>query len=72
MMMLASTGYEGTGNIATTPLFADADYHLVAGASPCMDTGNPGTAYNETCLPPALGKPRSDMGAYGGPGACGW
>jgi len=65
-------GYTGTGNIAANPLFADADYRLVADASPCIDAGNPDSAYNETCLPPGLGAPRNDMGAYGGPGACGW
>jgi hypothetical protein len=51
-----------TGTINADPLFIDsaADYHLQP-ASPCKNTGDP------AILNP--GGARSDMGAYGGPGA---
>jgi hypothetical protein len=54
----------GTGSISADPLFVDPpdDYHLDIG-SPCIDTGNPATEYND---PDGT---RNDMGAYGGPGA---
>ena len=47
----------------TDPLFVDpsnGDYSLQAG-SPCIDTGNPSSEYNDT------DGSRNDMGAYGGP-----
>ncbi|MFH1742834.1 MAG: right-handed parallel beta-helix repeat-containing protein, partial [bacterium] len=67
-------GYEGIGNIDMNPLFVDPandDFHLQEG-SPCIDAGNPDPSYNDACLPPGLGTERCDMGAYGGPGNCGW
>lgn len=64
--------YPGTGNTAVNPLFADETYHLLDGASPCIDTGDPSSTVNDVCLPPSLGTPRNDMGAYGGPSACHW
>jgi len=54
----------GTGEISQNPLFADSDYRLAEG-SPCIDTGHPGTQYND---PDGT---RNDMGAYGGPEAAG-
>ncbi|MFH1741649.1 MAG: right-handed parallel beta-helix repeat-containing protein, partial [bacterium] len=70
-------GWEGEGNISAYPLFVrpwdgeSADLHLMPG-SPCIDAGNPDPSYNDGCLPPGLGTERCDMGAYGGPGNCGW
>ncbi len=65
-------GFAGTGNFDFDPNFQSAtDLHLAPG-SPCIDTGNPDPAFNDTCFPPSQGGLRNDMGAYGGPGACGW
>ena len=67
-----STLIWGLGNIDADPLFeGGVDYHLVEG-SPCVDAGTPDPAYGEVCFPPSLGTENNDMGAYGGPGACGW
>ena len=65
-------GYSGTDNIAANPLFADPEFHLVPGASPCIDKGNPDPMRNDACQPPGLGEARNDMGAFGGPIACEW
>lgn len=65
-------GYAGIENIAFNPMFvspATGDFSLLQG-SPCIDRGNPSSSYNDTCLPPAGGGERNDIGAYGGPGAC--
>ena len=60
------------GNIDSEPIFVGGgDYHLTAG-SPCVDAGTPDTIYNDKCFPPSMGTRVNDMGAYGGPGACGW
>ena len=58
------TPLPGTGEIHQDPVFEDSDYHLAEG-SPCIDTGAPGSKYND---PDGT---RNDMGAYGGPGAAG-
>ncbi len=71
----------GTGNIDANPLFADStngDYHL-QDTSPCKDTGNQASQYNDpedpnppsgrALDPPSKGTVRNDMGAYGGPDA---
>ena len=53
----------GNSNIDADPLFnnvSSGDYSLQAG-SPCIDTGNPSSEYNDT------DGSRNDMGAYGGP-----
>jgi hypothetical protein len=65
-------GYAGTGNIAANPIFADTSFHLLDGASPAVDAGDPVASTNDLCLPPSLGTSRNDMGCYGGPWACGW
>ena len=65
------TVYWEEGNIDLDPLFDDSLYHLSIN-SPCIDAGNPSTEYNDACLPPGLGDVRNDMGAFGGPGNCGW
>ncbi|MFH1742993.1 MAG: right-handed parallel beta-helix repeat-containing protein, partial [bacterium] len=70
-------GWPGEGNIDSDPHFVQpwdgksADLHLSPG-SPCIDAGNPDPSHNDRCLPPGLGTQRCDMGAYGGPGNCGW
>ncbi len=63
-------GYEGEGNIQLHPIY-DEEYQIVSG-SPCIDAGNPLPSYNDLCRPPSLGSLSNDMGAYGGPDACGW
>lgn len=64
-------GFSGTGNTSGNPIFSDTDYHLLDGASACIDAGDPDASRNDVCLPPSLGSARNDMGAWGGPGACG-
>ena len=64
-------GWGGTGNIAQEPQWLGAAY-LLNPASPCIDAGNPAVGYNDLCFPPSQGEARNDMGAYGGPAACGW
>ena len=60
------------GNIDDDPLFiGGGDYHLGSG-SPCIDAGDPTPPYSDACFPPSLGAERNDMGAFGGPRACGW
>jgi hypothetical protein len=70
-------GYDGEGNIDADPMFITFkayDYLLESG-SPCIDTGDPsiedGFDHWSTSMPYESG-PRSDMGAYGGPGNVGW
>ncbi len=66
--------YEGTGNINNHPAFlgTTCDDLIIIAGSPCIDAGDPSTQYNDACLPPSLGTTRNDMGAHGGPSACGW
>lgn len=40
--------------------------------SPCVDAGDPALPHTDCGLYPAQGGARNDMGAHGGPGACGW
>jgi hypothetical protein len=57
--------YPDGGDISEDPQFEDepiGDYRLAAG-SPCIDAGNPDSAYDD---PDGT---RNDMGAYGGPDA---
>ena len=66
----------GTSNISFDPGLDAVTLSPLAG-SPCIDTGNPDPAYNDSCDPPSFGPPRgytwrNDMGAFGGPGACAW
>lgn len=79
---IQDTLWPGEGNIKGNPLFVVgplSDYHL-SPDSPCIDTGNPDSQYNDPedpmhpgyALWPALGTIRNDMGAYGGGGAGGW
>ena len=69
-------GWTGTGNIDEHPLFdmSSEFYHLISN-SPCVDSGNPGSQYNDVEDPNNLGNPlypahgtlRNDMGHVGGP-----
>ncbi len=67
-------GYSGTGNMDQPPSFAAPNF-LLSDASPCVDAGNPETAYNDPedlgnpgfAKAPAKGAVRNDMGCYGGP-----
>ncbi len=64
----------GVGIIDTSSFFiniAELNFQLQAN-SPCIDTGDPDPANNDVCFPPSLGGIRNDIGAYGGPNACGW
>jgi hypothetical protein len=65
-------GNAGQGNTDLNPLFANQTDLTLAPNSPCIDAGNPDPTNNDTCFPPSQGGVRNDMGAYGGPGACGW
>jgi len=64
-------GYSGEGNITSNPLFADEVFHLLDGVSPAIDAGSPDPAHDDACFPPSLGEARNDIGAFGGPEACG-
>lgn len=81
-----SGGMEGTSNIDADPLFVNPtneEGYLVTSNpygwsllndSPCIDSGNPDSQYNDNenpsnpgyALLPSLGTLRNDMGAYGG------
>jgi hypothetical protein len=69
-------GWNGTENIDADPIIDSVTYMLFIENSPCIDTGDPDTDYNDpedTATPglagyPSLGTVRNDMGAYGGPG----
>jgi len=80
-------GWPGTGNINLNPELMDTVltsgdtlFAILSINSPCIDTGNPGTFYNDFQDPsnpgyalfPSRGTIRNDMGAYGGPRARGW
>ena len=66
-------GYAGEGNIDEDPLFENVfTYQLRCDYSPCVDAGNAYPWYNDACFPPSCGTARNDIGAYGGPEACGW
>ena len=66
---IADSRFSGqNGNISSDPLFMNleaGDYRLNPG-SPCIDTGNPSSKYNDP------DGSRNDMGAFGGPGAAAW
>lgn len=59
-------------NIFQDPLFADLNTLTLGIGSPCIDAGDPAGQYLDGCFPPSLGTTVNDIGAYGGPFACGW
>jgi len=67
-----NTIYTGEGNINDDPLFTDRVSYALTETSPCIDRGNPDTAFNDKFFPPSFGESRNDMGAYGGPDAGNW
>jgi len=64
--------YPGTGNINQSPEFFDSNSYTLTDQSPCVDAGNPISVYSDIFFPPSLKSSRTDMGAYGGPGAGNW
>ena len=64
-------GFAGEGNIDADPLFLGEDDYRLGEGSPGIDAGHPGVEFEDLCSPPSLGLARNDMGAFGGPGACG-
>jgi hypothetical protein len=63
----------GAGNMDADPKFACLYELRISPDSPCVDAGDDSDQqnYNDVCFPPSLGTARNDMGAHGGPGACG-
>ncbi|MEO6304069.1 MAG: T9SS type A sorting domain-containing protein [Bacteroidia bacterium] len=67
-------GYAGTGNINQNPMFGTNNYYLASG-SPCIDSGDPASIYDDiedqanlgNALFPSLALLHNDLGAYGGP-----
>lgn len=57
-------------NILLNPQFTSSPNLLVAANSPCIDAGDPGVV--DSCFELSMGTSISDIGAYGGPDACGW
>ena len=60
--------------INADPQFVDPINHvlLLKDDSPCVDAGDPSSAYQDYSRPPAKGTERDDMGAYGGPNNFFW
>ena len=63
-------GFAGIGNIDLNPAFDDS-FKILPGSS-LIDRGNPEEQYNDECLTVSSGSARADLGAHGGPQACGW
>jgi len=69
-------GFIGEHNLDSDPLFSDLENFYLGKGSPCIDSGNPDSLFNDYedpnnngfALWPALGNIRNDMGAYGGHG----
>jgi hypothetical protein len=59
-------------NIYADPLFTDWANFFLRTNSPCVNASASGHAYQNVCLPPSIGTSYGDIGAYGGPDACGW
>lgn len=85
---IVQNGFAGSGNLDVNPGFVSdlcpddpasavddeqlaADLRLVPGTG-SVDAGSPEASDNDLCFPPSLGASRNDIGAFGGPGACGW
>jgi hypothetical protein len=59
-------------NIFQNPLFAETVHYTLSSNSPCVDAGNPASAYANMCFPPSIGTTHDDIGVNGGPYACNW
>jgi len=63
----------GTGTISTNPAFRDTATFILEAGSPAIDGGHPDAADNDLitntnkAIFPSRGRPRNDLGAYGGP-----
>jgi len=77
---IGAIGTRGGGTYTTDhvinkdPLFVDPanGLFLLEEGSPCIDSGDPNTVFNDGQRPPAKGTERNDMGAYGGPQNYDW
>src|SRR6185503_6342119 len=56
-------------DIGVNPSAGSLDATLSPG-SPCIDAGQTGVPFRDTCFPPSQGGVRNDMGFTGGPQAC--
>lgn len=56
----------------TPPASPNAAALRIVPFSPCIDAGDPSSAFDDCGLNPTHGTPRNDMGAHGGPMACEW
>lgn len=59
-------------NIFMDPSFADSTGLNLTALSPCIDAGDPNPSFSDICFPPSQRTTTNDIGALGGPGACGW
>lgn len=57
-------------NIFLDPRFLNTNRFPLSNSSPCIDAGDPAIA--DVCFQFSRGSAISDIGAYGGPDACGW
>src|ERR1051325_5448678 len=57
-------------NLFLDPQVIDPNRFFVSNQSPCIDAGDP--AISDECFAFSMGTAFSDIGAYGGPSACGW
>jgi hypothetical protein len=57
-------------NILLNPQFSSATDFRLSASSPCIDAGDPAIA--DLCFDISKGTNISDIGAFGGPDACGW
>jgi serine protease len=68
---LVEGGVGGDGNLDRSPGFADTVSYYLGSQSPGIDAGDPAApgdpARSGSATAPSKGKPRADVGAYGGP-----
>jgi hypothetical protein len=57
-------------NVFLDPQVIDPSRFFVSDRSPCIDAGDP--AISDECFTFSMRTSASDIGAYGGPSACGW
>ncbi len=70
---LVQGGVVGVRGLDADPKFADTLHYYLAPGSPAVDAGDPASppdpAKGSTAMSPAMGRPRADLGAYGGRGS---
>jgi len=69
---IVQDGYDGIGNQAFNPLFAELETFVLTPISTGIDGGHPSSDYDDYCFSVSQGEARNDIGAYGGPYACSW